>query len=235
MIEKNVSESINQRRSVRIYDSSKQIDLSIVKKCIKLSTLSPNSSNLQLWEFYHIISKEVLDKIRKACFNQSAALTSKQLVIFVVRKDLWRIRVNSNIEFIKKNNSKSAKSALDYYEKIIPKLYTGLNPIKGFIHSLLMKLRGCFKTTFREVSSTDLRIVAHKSTALAAQNFMTSMSSQDYDTCPMEGFDSNEIKKILKLPRKAEISMIISCGTRKKDGVYGDRFRVPFDSVYHKL
>ena len=69
---------------------------------------------------------------------------------------------------------------------------------------------------YREVTSSDLRVVVHKSAALAAQNFMLSMSSSGYDTCPMEGFDSVRVKKILNLPSSAEINMIIGCGIRSK-------------------
>jgi nitroreductase len=77
--------------------------------------------------------------------------------------------------------------------------------------------------------------VGHKSTALAAQNFMVSMAAQGYDTCPMEGFDSKRIKRTLNLPSAAQISMVIGCGIRKPEGVYGKRFRIPFDQVYREL
>jgi nitroreductase len=57
-----------------------------------------------------------------------------------------------------------------------------------------------------------MRIVAHKSAALAAENFMISMAAINYDSCPMEGFDSLRVKKILKLPQSSEINMVIACG-----------------------
>ena len=77
-----------------------------------------------------------------------------------------------------------------------------------------------------------MRIVAHKSAGLAAQNFMISMAAIGYDTCPMEGSDTLRVKQILDLPRGSEINMIIGCGIRDDAGVYGPRFRVPFDEVY---
>ena len=49
---------------------------------------------------------------------------------------------------------------------------------------------------------------------------------------PMEGFDSLKIKSLLNLNKKSEINMIIGCGIRLKEGVYGERFRVPFEEVY---
>jgi len=77
------------------------------------------------------------------------------------------------------------------------------------------------------------RIVAHKSTALACQNFMISMAAVGYDTCPMEGFDSLKLKRLLKLPYGAEISMVIACGIRTEEGIYWPQFRIPFEEVYH--
>ena len=91
-----------------------------------------------------------------------------------------------------------------------------------------------FRPIYRQVTKSDMRVVAHKSTALAAQNFMLSMTSKGYDTCPMEGFDSLRVKKTLSLPNRAEINMIISCGIRDEKGVYGDQIRVPFNEVYFK-
>ena len=77
-----------------------------------------------------------------------------------------------------------------------------------------------------------MRIVTHKSAGLAAQNFMLSMAELEYDTCPMEGFDSKLVKKALNLPKKAEINMILACGKRSETGIYSKRFRVPFKEVY---
>ena len=75
-MEKTVSAAIHYRRSVRIY-KEKAIDTKIVKACIKLASLAPNSSNMQLWEFYHITSKETIAKMAPYCFHQNAAKTAQ--------------------------------------------------------------------------------------------------------------------------------------------------------------
>ena len=238
MSEKKVSEAIEYRRSVRIFDREKEIDVAIVKKCIEHATLAPNSSNLQLWEFYHITSNEEIKKIAKACFNQPAAKTAKQFVIPVVRKDLWKRRIASNVAFIESEFEKSdskdkkkTKGAISYYQKILPKIY-GVGNFKGWINHFSTFFKGLNKVVYRQVKKSDMRVVLHKSTALAAQNFLVSMAGNGYDSCTMEGFDSLRIKKILDLPPAAEISMIIGCGIRTKEGIYGPQFRVPFDEVY---
>ena len=59
---KTVSEAIKYRRSVRKYKAT-PLDEEKIKNCIRNATLAPNSSNMQLWEFYHITDKEILKKI----------------------------------------------------------------------------------------------------------------------------------------------------------------------------
>ena len=61
-MEKTVSEAIKYRRSVRRFDKDLEIDDNIVKKCIENAVLAPTSSNLQLWEFYHITNNNLIKK-----------------------------------------------------------------------------------------------------------------------------------------------------------------------------
>ena len=239
----NLVDAINYRRSVRIYNENIEIDSQIVKKCIEQATLAPNSSNMQLWEFYHITSKETIQKIAPLCFNQNAARTAEELVVFVTRKDLWRKRMKSNLKMIdaifppkpKSEQSSREKVSRNYYGKLIPFAYADFFGLFGFLKYLMILVIGLFKPIFREVRNSDMRIVAHKTCALAAENFMLSMAAESYDTCPMEGSDTWRVKKVLNLPRGAEINMIVSCGIRKPEGVYGDRFRIPFKEVYKQV
>ena len=242
--EKTVSEAINYRRSIRIFDAEKPLDKNIVKKCIAQAALAPNSSNMQLWEFYHITSKEVIEKIAPFCFNQNAAKTAQQLVVFVTRKDVWKKRAKANLKYMDtvfgENNPKSEQSnrekvARNYYGKIIPFAYAEFLGILGFFKYLMILVIGLFKPIYREVRKSDMRIVAHKTCGLAAQNFMISMAAEGYDTCPMEGSDTWRVKKLMGLPLGAEINMIVSCGMRTEKGVYGERFRIPFEDVYTEI
>lgn len=241
--EKTVSEAIQHRRSVRIYDPEKPIDSNIVKKCIEQAVLAPNSSNMQLWEFYHITSKEVIQKIAPFCFNQNAAKTAQQLVVVVTRKDLWRKRAKANLDMIdsifppkpKSEQSRREKVSRAYYGKIIPFAYNDFLGLLGWLKYLMILITGLFKPIYREVRKSDMRVVVHKTAALAAENFMLSMAAEGYDTCPMEGSDTWRVKRVLGLPLGAEINMIISCGIRKPEGVYGERFRIPFEEVYKEI
>ena len=242
-MEKTVTDAINYRRSVRVYKDT-PIDSDKVKQCLKNATIAPTSSNLQLWEFYHITDKETLKKLSAACLDQNAAKTAQQLVVVIANKNLWKKRAKENVEFL--NNAfdkpnlderlvKRKNMALSYYQKLIPFLYTDILGIFGFLKFIAFQIVGIFRPVYRQTRLSDMRIVAHKSAGLAAQNFMISMAAIGYDTCPMEGSDTLRVKKILNISRSAEINMVISCGIRDEAGIYGSRFRVPFEEVYHLI
>ena len=240
MSERTVSEAIDYRRSIRVYDPAKELDTTKVKKCLEQAVLAPNNSNMQLWEFYHVTSKSVIEGLVPLCFGQNAAKTAQQMVIVTVRKDLWKSRAKANLDHIqtlyppkpKAEQSKREKMAKNYYGRLIPLIYNDLLAVFRYVSMLVM---GLFRPIYREVRAKDMRVVAHKSAALAAQTFMLSMAAEGYDTCPMEGTDTWKVKKVLGLPMGAEINMIISCGIRKSEGVYGDRFRIPFEEVYKEI
>ncbi len=242
-MEKTVSEAIAYRRAVRVF-KDEPIDAEKVKECLKNGTLAATSSNLQLWEFYHVTNKEIIGKMAEACFNQNAAKTAQQLVVVVARKDLWRKRAKANLEFIEEGFGKTEmtsrlekrrKMARNYYGKLIPITYFDFLGIFGWLKYIAFQLTGLFRPIYRQVRSSDMRIVAHKSAGLAAQNFMISMAAINYDTCPMEGSDTLRVKKILNLPYSTEINMILGCGIRDEKGIYGPRFRIPFEDVYRLI
>jgi nitroreductase len=183
--------------------------------------------------------------LSKACFDQNAAKTAVNMVVFVTRRDKWKVRAKQNLHFLEKMFDKQEKAGIDvarrrkvsrrYYKKLMPTIYTDFFGLIGFYKKILSIFIGLFRPIYREVLYTDQKVIIHKSMALAAQNFMLSMSEIGYDTCPMEGSDTSRVKKILNLPRKAEINMIVGCGVRSEKGVYTERFRVPFNEVYRKI
>lgn len=233
----NLEEIINYRRSVRHY-KVEPLNSEKVKHCIELATLAPNSSNMQLWEFYHVVDTTILKKLSVACLNQGAATTAQQMVVFVTRQDLNRKRAAKILDLETQNilkntpevkQAKRIKTRKLYYRKVMPFLYMSFFGFCGIIRKIFVNIIGLFRPIVYQVSENDMRVVVHKTCALAAQTFMLAMANENYDTCPMEGFDSKKVKGILKLPYGAEINMVVSCGIRDENGVWGDRMRLPFD------
>lgn len=241
----NLEAVLNFRRSVRDYQTDNNLDTEKVKHCLQMATLAPNSSNMQLWEFYHITDKVLIQKMAHASLSQNAVASANQLVVFVTRGDLYRSRAKQVLDFqrdnIKRNSppdrqaSRIKKSEV-YYGTLMPFVYARFFGLVGLFRKIVTVSVSLFRPMFTNSSECDQRIVVHKSCALAAQTFMIAMANESYDTCAVEGFDSRRVKKLLNLPSGAEINMLIPCGIRSGEkAIHGERYRVPFEQVYKMI
>ena len=236
MLAAHFDEIIEKRRSNRRFDENVQVPDEVIKRSLERAILSPNSSNMQLWEFYWIKSAEEKSKYTALCLGQSAAKTAQQIVVFVTRKDLWPKRAKWNYdrirEGIKGEPNKLQKRGLDYYSKLMPLAYrSDWFGFFDFVRRMISFFGGLTKPFYRMSGKADQRVTVHKSCALAAQTFMLSIAAEGFESCPMEGFDAKRVKKELNLPCGAEINMIIAIGKGTEEGVWGPRVRVPYEEV----
>lgn len=240
MLSNEFQQIIDYRRSNRKFDTAIPVPEEVMKKSLERTVLSPNSSNMQLWEFYWIRSEEMKKKFVPFCMDQSAAKTAQEMVVFVTRRDLWSKRAKWNYKMIQESTAGQshtlAKKGLDYYGKAIPLVYMR-DPfgIMGFIRRSICFVMGLTRPFVRLGGNADQRITVHKSCALAAQTFMLSIAAEGFHTCPMEGFDKYRVKRALNLPWGAEVNMIIAVGKGTEEGIWGPRFRVPFEEVVFEV
>ena len=208
---------VESRHSHRVFDSAAAFDEGAVARSLSLATLAANSSNLQLWEFYRVRSHAKHKLLADACLGQKAARSSREMVVFVTRRDHWRPRAKLMAARLRRDFAAELgpeqQRIINYYEKLMPFVYTS-DPfgLLGCCKHLLVNAIGLFKPMFRQVRDRDLDVVVHKSCALAAQTFMLGIKAEGYDTCPMEGFDSRMVKRLLALPRSAQINMVVAVG-----------------------
>lgn len=238
-----LKEILEFRRAVRYY-SNQPIDAEKVANCIRLAQLTPTSSNLQLYEVYHIVDQTTLKQVAHACLDQGAASTAQQIVVFVTRQDYYRQHAKALLEAEKENVRRNSpeerwehrmKRWETYYGKYIPLVYARFGGLLGAMRKALAIAIGLFRPIVRQVSEQDRRVSVHQSCGMVAQTFILAMAEQGYDTCPLGGFDSWRLKKVLHLPQQCEIGLVVSCGVRSPKGIWGDRFRFPFDKIYKRI
>ena len=228
---------LNHRRAIRRYQSELVPD-EVIERCVESAILAPSSSNLQLWEYYHVKSPDKKAALVKACMSQPAAKTAPNLIVVATRHDLWKQRCQANIkDFADAGKVDPAEKPIDantYYTKTIPILYKDFLGIFGYMKMIFAFFVGLRRPMFREVRASQVVTMSQKSVGLSAQTFMLAIAAEGYDSCPMEGIDSKRIKKLLDLPRGAKINMVISIGKRAEGGIYGPRFRLPVkDVLFH--
>ncbi len=220
-------EAVSRRRSVRNY-SSKLVPPDVVERAIDAAIIAPNSSNMQTWQIYWVRDVAKKAALVEACLSQGAAKTAQELLVFTADGSKWRRSRKYLLDSIKDNPRKDLH---DYYGKLVPFMYgyQWLAPFKWVLFDSI----GLFRPMVR--ADTSRRETAVKSAALACENFMLAIAAQGFDTCPMEGFDSVRVRKLIGFPRSATVVMVISVGERTERGIWGDRFRIPRNEVVHEI
>ncbi|KXF81562.1 nitroreductase family protein [Enterovibrio coralii] len=222
---KNFTDIVQYRRAIRKYDQEFDFDPKVVERALELSTLAPNSSNMQMWEFHRVRSPEKLEAMKACCLGQNAAKTANELVAFVTTPQKWKQRADMNAQVIRNafaSKPNTPEHVFAYYEKDMPFLYAG----EGMI-----EYKGLAGEEGDRLRKEDVRVILNKSAALAAMTFMYALSEEGYDSCPMEGYEEDKVKELLGLPKEADVCMVVSCGKRRPEGVYGPRMRVELSEV----
>ena len=191
----------NSRRSVRRF-SDITVPEGVMRSALRSAHLAPSSNNLQPWEFHWVRSNSPLREAAvEACLSQPAAATSAELVFMVGRPDRLQDRI--------------AKMVVHYEaeENVATAAYYRDN-VSMNVEAMSIEKRNAW---------------VDKSVALAAAQFMLAIKASGFDSCPMEGLDPEKVRTVLGLPETATITMAVGIGEGIPQGLYGPRFRFPFD------
>jgi len=219
-------ETVDERRSVRSFLPD-LVRPEVLNRCLDAARKAPSSSNLQPWEFVIITDPVGRAEANKVCLNQQAASTAPVLVAVVTHLDTWK-RNSAEILRVFDERGILRDGQRRYWGLIIPILYrSGPFGLFGWAKRLSSRVLSLIRPTANMLSRSDLRIVAHKSTALAAATFMLALRAEGIDSCPMEGFDPWRARRLLKLCSRAEVCMFIAIGKRAEGGVGWDRVLMP--------
>lgn len=218
--------AVATRRSVRDFLPD-PVPEEVLQRCLDAALQAPSSSNLQPWEFVVIRSLEARAQAAAICLNQSAARRASLLIAVVAHRDTWRRNRDHILATFRERGTLRRRQGT-YYKRLIPLVYTnGPFNLLGWWKPLLGRAVSLFRPVPNLMTKTDVRLIAHKSTALAAATFMLALRAEGYDSCPMEGFDPWRAKKLLKLGPGAEVSMFLAVGRRSEKGVWWDRVLMP--------
>ena len=230
-------QALAARRSIRVFDAE-PIPEEVMRDCLRDATLSPSSSNLQPYELYWVRDSTTKERLAEACLDQPAATTAGELVVVMARRDQWKTNLDKVWDLMTRGGEITLPEPVDdYYHKITPRLRrTDAVGIDNLMRRLLFWFRGRRGPTMRSpVNTGDHRVWAHTQSSLAAMTFMLSLTAHGYDSCPIGGLDKVRIGRLLGLPRQAEVTMVIAAGSRRPEGLYGPRVRLPYGDLVKEV
>jgi nitroreductase len=220
---------IKSRRSARTYLSD-IIPESVLDKCLEMAITAPSSHNLEIWRLLVIKDPEVRKKMNLLCLSQSQVLQAPTMIVAVARPDLWKIGCKKMLTRLKEdaanpmiddNYKRWIPNLIKKYKIIVPLLFFDgpfhiLAPLKMIIMWIVALFRPMMRGPF---GRSEQQMWAIKTAALACETFMLALSASGYDTCALEGFDEPRLRKLLSLPNKARIVMVILAGKKGPDAL----------------
>ena len=202
----NFMDAMNFRHACKIFDEGKKIPENILKNIIEVGRLSPSSFGMEPWEFLVVQSEDIKAKLRPSCWDQVQITSCSDLLVIVTKNKL-------------------VEPGSPYVEEMLRR-----KNMPQEMFDLYMSVYGSFLGAKAEGKSDFYKNWSAKQAYIAAGNMMTYAASENVDSCPIEGFDKDEVEKTLGVDGKDKsVALIIAFGYRTNEQTA--KIRLPIDEI----
>ncbi|MBU3014939.1 NAD(P)H-dependent oxidoreductase [Poseidonibacter lekithochrous] len=204
-MDKTFMEAMDFRHACKEFDDTKKISDEDMSFILKSGIKSPSSFGMEPWKFLVITNEELKAKIRPFCWDQVQITSCSHLVIVLAAID--SVKVESGLVRTKLGR-------------------------KGFPDDKLEFYVGIYGSHLKDVLSSDDNIYSWtaRQTYIAAGNMMTGAASKGIDSCPIEGFEKENLEKVLELDTsKFQVSCVLPFGYRLNE--QSPQVREPFENI----
>ncbi|HLW55414.1 MAG TPA: nitroreductase family protein [Candidatus Angelobacter sp.] len=203
--EKLLSQAIKERRATPSFEDVPIHDADL-EKIIREGLEAPSGYNMQPWRFVVVRDREQRKKLRAAAFNQPKIEEASAVVVACGDPQGWKNGDLDEMLRLAKANGYGDEQMHNYMR----------SAISGFLGSAPGHAGGL-------APSFDLW--ANRQTMIAFTTMMWAAETLGYDTAPMEGFEEDKVKALLKIPDRVRVVALLGIGRRKgTDKPYGGRF-----------
>ncbi len=186
-----IKTALHWRYATKRYDSTHQVDESILDEILESIRLAPTSLGLQPFKAYVITDSEMKTQLSPACYNQPQIIESSVVVVFAAITELTTMDIEKHIHRIA-NTRQIPVESLDGFQKSITN-FTG------------------------NKDQQQIKDWAAKQTYIALGFALLSAAQHQIDSTPMEGFNASEVDRILQLEsQKLHATVILTLGKRSE-------------------
>jgi nitroreductase len=207
-MEKSLSEAVEHRRATPSFDGSPIPDADL-KKILEAGLKAPSGYNMQPWRFIVVRTPEQRRRLRAASFNQAKVEEASAVIVTCGDQDGWRTDIEEMIRLGREGGM--TEGYAEQARANIP-VYLGNHP--------------------------NLTAWLNRHVMIAFTSMMWMAEVLGYDTAPMEGFEAEKVREVLRLPLSYELVALLAIGHLKgPDKFNGGRFsmqRIVFDGEYGK-
>jgi nitroreductase len=208
-IEKTLTQAIAQRRATPSFDGAPIPDADL-KRILEAGLHAPSGYNMQPWRFVVVRSPEQRRRLRAASFNQAKVEEASAVIVACGDEDGWR---SGDLEEMLRMGCERGMPE-NYAEQARVNIPNYLSNLPNFTAWL------------------------YKQVTLAFTSMMLMAEVMGYDTAPMEGFEEQKVREVLKLPLSYHVVALLALGhVNGDDKFHGGRFsmaRTVFEGEFGK-
>ena len=198
VMEKTLSQAIAQRRATPSFDGS-PIPSEDLKKILDAGLQAPSGYNMQPWRFIVVRADEQKRRLRAASFNQAKVEEASAVIVACGDADGWR---SGDLEEMLRLGREGGMPE-NYAEQAKVNIPNYLSNHPNFAMWL------------------------NRHVMIAFTTMMLMAEVLGYDTAPMEGFEQEKVREILKLPLSYHVVALLAIGhLRGNDKFQGGRFNL---------
>jgi nitroreductase len=195
--EKTLSQAIKDRRATPSFDGS-PIPPDDLRKIIAAGLSAPSGYNIQPWRFIVVQSEDQKKRLRAAAYNQGKVEEASAVIVACGDADGWR-------------------KDLDQI------LHQGLEG--GMPEGYAEQARNSVPKYMSSFSSDQMHGWLNKMVMIAFTHMMLMAEVMGYDTAPMEGFEQEKVREVLRLPLSYWTVALLAIGhLQGPDKFNGGRF-----------
>src|SRR5271163_2957118 len=208
-MEKTLTQAIAQRRASPSFDGA-SIPNEDLKKILDAGLHAPSGYNMQPWRFVVVRAPEQRRRLRSASYNQAKVEEASAVVVACGDADGWR---NGDLEEMLRLGREGGMPE-NYAEqaKITVPEYLSNHP--------------------------NLPMWLNRHVMIAFTSMMLMAEALGYDTAPMEGFEEERVREVLRLPLSYTVVALLAMGhAQGPEKFSGGRFsmaRTVFGEEYGK-
>lgn len=199
------SKAMDFRHACKIFDENKKINDEEIGYILEAGRKSPSSFGMEAWKFLVITNEDLKAKLRPFCWNQVQVTSCSHLVIILA--GIESAKVESGQVEKRFRRREMPQESLDFYMDIYAK-------------------------HLEQILSSDDNIYAWtaKQSYIALGNMMTAAAFIGIDSCPIEGFEKENVENVLALDTsKYQVAVIVPFGYRVNE--QPTQLRLPFEEV----
>ena len=224
--------ALGRRRAVRHFRPD-PVPPGAIEGLLDHARRTASGYNLQPWTAIVVRDPERRRALQTACLGQPQVAEAPVVVVFAC--ETWPLRRRAEVTAMASASGHWPPAYIARLHKLTALRFLAgplriFQPFKALAGAALSLVR---PSPMFPVGRSGFEVWSVKQTALFAQSFLLLAAASGLDTCPMEGIDERWVRRVVGLPRRFAVPLVVPVGYAADAPPERPSPRLPYERVVH--